>query len=156
MKLLDLNGILTFNVKDVYDSFIIRSKIESRLNDLEIKTQFNDRNELVFKSVSFIVSSGSQRSRLNALRFINEGKIYISKSDNFMKISWSVKLDNLYFISLCFSIGLWIVINSLSSINKTVLSGISLTFFLLFIYMGINIIKIRMKDIVNMSVYKKR
>jgi len=147
---------MTFNVKEVCDSFIIGSKIESRLNDLEIKTQFNNRDEILFKKVSIILSSRSPRSRLNAFRFINEGKININKLDNLMKISWSVKLDNLHFLSFCSSLGLWVVINLLSSINKIALTGITLTFFLLFIYIGSFVIKIKMKDLVNMCVYKKR
>jgi hypothetical protein len=119
---------------------------------MKARTYVSD-NIITFSTLKFYVPSGSLKDRRDSLRIIKEGCIDISKESQSLKISWTVKLDSLYFLALCGSIVSGIVA-SLSS-DAVISVGIGIIYFLGIVFAGIVLIKVQLNGLINSSVYKK-
>lgn len=150
MNLFELHGTEIITESKINDINTIKSKIESRLNSMKARTYVAD-NVITFSTLKFYVPSGSLRDRRDSLRIIKEGCIDISKESQSLKISWTVKLDSLYFLALCCSIVSGIVA-SLSR-DAVISVGIGIIYFLAFVFAGIVFIKVQLDDLINSSVY---
>jgi hypothetical protein len=152
MNLFELHGTEIITESKINDINTIKSKIESRLNSMKARTYVSD-NVITFSTLKFYVPSGSLKDRRDSLRIIKEGCIDISKESQSLKISWTVKLDSLYFLALCGSIVSGIVA-SLSS-DAVISVGIGIIYFLGIVFAGIVLIKVQLNGLINSSVYKK-
>ena len=102
MNFFELRGTLIITERKINDINTIKSKMESRLLDLNARITKVDYG-LTF-SRSKLYSQGTLMTRYESLGFMREGGIDINKESHSLKISWTVKLDSLYFFSLCCSI----------------------------------------------------
>lgn len=151
MNLFELHGTEIITESKINDINTIKSKIESRLNSMKARTYVSD-NVITFSTLKFYVPSGSLKDRRDSLRIIKEGCIDISKESQSLKISWTVKLDSLYFLALCGSIVSGIVA-SLSS-DAVISVGIGIIYFLGIVFAGIVLIKVQLNGLINSSVYQ--
>lgn len=92
-------------------------------------------------------------NRKRILRIYKEGQIVIDKEGTSFKIRWTVKLDTLYFIALCPSVILGIIIHLTKEIELVYAIMMSLAFFGAFIFMGILLIKYKFTELIYNSVY---
>ncbi len=151
MNLFELRGTEIITESKINDINTIKSKIESRLNSMKARTYVSD-NVITFSTLKFYVPSGSLKDRRDSLRIIKEGCIDISKESQSLKISWTVKLDSLYFLALCCSIVSGIVASLSSEVVISV--GIGIIYFLAFVFAGIVLIKVQLNGLINSSVYR--
>ena len=93
-------------------------------------------------------------TRYESLGFMREGGIDINKESHSLKISWTVKLDSLYFFSLCWSIVAGIVISLFANTELVISVSTGILFFLMFVFIGIVLIKAQLNDLINSSVYR--
>lgn len=91
-------------------------------------------------------------TKYESLGFMREGGIDINKESHSLKISWTVKLDSLYFFSLCCSIVAGIISSLSTELVISVSAGIM--FFLMFAFIGIVLVKAQLNDLINSSVYR--
>lgn len=152
MKFPELNDSLVITARKINDINTIKSKIESQLHTMKAKSIVTD-NLITFSILKFYMPSGSLKDRNDSLKIIKEGTIVISKEGKSLKISWSVKLDSLYFLALCCS-GVAGLAASLYLSTELVFSlSIGIAFFLMFVFLGILFIKYKLSDLIESSVY---
>jgi hypothetical protein len=96
MNFFELRGTVIITERKINDINTIKSKMESQLNLVKARTNFND-NVITFSTLKFYVPIGNKWDRIDSLRIIKEGRIGINKESHSLKISWFVKLDSLYF-----------------------------------------------------------
>lgn len=87
------------------DSYIetFMKKIQSRLRDIEIKTEVKHDTIEFVRTVRTTTHSGE--NKLDAMNIFREGSVRIEKADsNRVQIFWEIKLDTLLF--LCTVIGI--------------------------------------------------
>lgn len=153
MNFFELHGTEIVTERKINDISTIKSKIESQLLDLNARiTKVN--NGLTF-SRSKLYSQGTLMTKNESLGFMREGEIVINKESHSLKISWTVKLDSLYFFALCCSIVAGTVISLYVNTELVISISIGILFFLMFVFIGIVFIKIQMDDLINSSVYLK-
>jgi len=154
MKWNELSNTLTIKERKINDINTIKSKIESQLNEMKARTYVTD-NAITFSTLKLYVPSGSLMDRSDSLRIIKEGKIDINKESHSLEIQWSVKLDSLYFLSLCssFVAGTAISLYANTELIISVIFGIALFFTLVFF--GMLFILSSMNELVLASVYNK-
>jgi hypothetical protein len=153
MNLLELRGTSIITERKINDINTIKSKMESRLNSMKARTYISD-NVITFSTLKFYVPSGSLRDRNDSLRIIKEGKIDINKESRSLSISWTVKLDSLYFLALCCSIVAATVIRLYENTELVISIITGILFFLMFVFIGIVLIKAQLNDLINSSVYR--
>ena len=154
MNLFELRGTEIITESKINDINTIKSKIESRLNSMKARTYVSD-NVITFSTLKFYVPSGSLKDRRDSLRIIKEGCIDISKEIQSLKISWTVKLDSLYFLALCGSIVSGITVRLYANTELVISLCIGIMFFMMFTFIGIVLIKVQLDDLINSSVYLK-
>lgn len=152
MNFFELRGTLIITERKINDINTIKSKMESRLLDLNARITKVD-NGLTF-SRSKLYSQGTLMTRYESLGFMREGGIDINKESHSLKISWTVKLDSLYFFSLCWSIVAGIVISLFANTELVISVSTGILFFLMFVFIGIVLIKAQLNDLINSSVYR--
>lgn len=153
MNFIELHGILIITERKINDINTIKSKMESRLNSMKARTYISD-NVITFSTLKFYAPSGSLRDRNNSLRVIKEGWIDINKESRSLNISWLVKLDSLYFLALCCSIVAGTAISLYANAELVVSVSTGILFFLMFVFIGIVLIKAQLNDLINSSVYR--
>lgn len=152
MNFFELRGTVIITERKVNDINAIKLKMETRLLDLNARITKVD-NGLTF-SRSKLYSQGTLMTRYESLGFMREGGIDINKESHSLKISWTVKLDSLYFFSLCWSIVAGIVISLFANTELVISVSTGILFFLMFILIGIVLIKAQLNDLINSSVYR--
>lgn len=152
MKIFETHDTLIVSDRKINEVKTIISRIELQLNQFKTKSDTTDKG-LSFSSRNCYVVSGSQYSRIDSLRIIKEGWIEIDKEGSSLKINWSVRLENLYFVAFCFSffLGLFSVFYT----ELVVTICFVLFFFLMYVVLGILFIKYKMSDIILLSVVSK-
>jgi len=150
MRLTELHDSLIISERKINDINTIKSKMESQLHTMKTRSVIID-NLITFSASKFYLPSGSLKDRSDSLRIIKEGTIVISKEGKSLRIGWSVKLDNLYFLAFCCSI----VVGVIASIGIELVFSVYvvIAFFLMFIFLGIQFIKYKLSDLIESSVY---
>ena len=154
MKFLELSNTLNITERKINSISIIKSKIESHLHAWLARTNLTD-TVITFKNTIFNSGTSVYIPRYKLLEIIREGKIVLEKQRSSLRISWVVKLDTLYFMALCFSAILFIITHSYCNIELIYAFSISLAFFLLMVFLGIQLIKYRLTDMIYSCVYPK-
>jgi len=152
MIFFELRGTSIITERKINDINTIKSKMESRLLDLNARITKVD-NGLTF-SRSKLYSKGTLMTKYESLGFMREGKIDVNKESHSLKISWTVKLDSLYFFSLCCSIVAGIISSLFANTELVISVSTGIMFFLMFILIGIVLIKAQLNDLINSSVYR--
>jgi hypothetical protein len=153
MNFFELRGTSIITERKINDISTIKSKMETRLNLMKARTYVSD-NVITFSTLKFYVPSGSLRDRNDSLRIIKEGWIDINKESRSLSISWTVKLDSLYFLALCCSIVAGTAISLYENTELIISVSIGILFFLMFVFIGIVLIKAQLNDLINSSVYR--
>lgn len=153
MNFFELRGTSIITERKINDINTIKSKMESRLNSMKARTYVSD-NVITFSTLKFYVPSGSLRDRNDSFRIIKEGKIEINKESHSLKISWLVKLDSLYFLALCCSVVAGTAISLYANTELAISVSTGILFFLMFVFIGIVLIKIQVDELINSSVYR--
>ena len=153
MNLLELQSTILITDSKINDIHTIKSKIENRLTDLNARIAIVD-NGINFSRRKLYSQLGTLITRSESLGFMREGKIDINKESHSLKISWTVKLDSLYFFSLCCSIVSGTAIGLYASTELVISICIGILFFLMFVFIGILLIKYKMTDLISSSVYR--
>jgi|JFJP01.1.fsa_nt_gi hypothetical protein len=152
MKWNELSNTLIITERKVNDINTIKSKMESQLLNLNARiTKIN--NGLTF-SRSKLYSQGTLMTKNESLGFMREGEIVINKESHSLKISWTVKLDSLYFFALCCSFVAGTVISLYANTELVISVSTGILFFLMFVFIGIVLIKVQLNDLINSSVYR--
>lgn len=152
MILSELNGTLIFQDIKRNNPSALKAKIVSDLTALKDKTSVTD-NAITFKTIGIYYPWGNSTYGYLLFRIYKEGKIVIEKEDQVIRIHWSVKLDTLYVLALFSSIAAAITAG-LYADTDTVWSLITgIAFFLLFITLGILLIKYKMTELIEACVY---
>jgi hypothetical protein len=151
MNFFELLGTEIITERKINDINTIKSKMESRLNSMKARTNVSD-NVIAFSTLKFYVPSGSLKDRKDSLRIIKEGRIEICQERHSLHIYWLVRLDSLYFLSLCCSV---VAVTAISlflnpELIISVITGI--LFFLMFVFIGIVLIKVQFNDLIDSSV----
>ncbi len=151
MNLFELRGTSIITERKINDISTIKSKMESRLNSMKARTDVSD-NVITFSTLKFYVPLGNKWDRIDSLRIIKEGRIGINKESHSLKINWTVRLDSLYFFSLCCSV----IVGIFASISTELIISVSIgiLFFLMFVFIGIVLIKAQLNDLINSCVYR--
>lgn len=152
MNLFELRGIEIITDIRINDINAIISKIENRLRDLNARIAKED-NGISFSRRKLYSQLGTLLSKSESLGFMREGEIDVSNESHTLKISWTVKLDSLYFFALCCSIVVGTVISLYANTETLISVCIGIVIFLMFVFIGIVLIKIQMDDLINSSVY---
>jgi hypothetical protein len=154
MKLTELQGTLLTKERKINHINIIKSKIESKLHGLKARTETID-NLITFETIKIPINSGRgyQSSNIKLLRIYKDGYIDIEKLRNSIQINWSVKLIDLYFISLCFSAILGVVVLFTTDVESIFVIASTIAFFLTFVFLGILYIKYKLTDLIESCVY---
>jgi hypothetical protein len=153
MNFFELCGTSIITERKINDINTIKSKMETRLNSMKARTYVSD-NVITFSTLKFYVPSGSLRDRNDSLRIIKEGWIEINKGSHSLNIGWSVKLDSLYFLALCCSIVAGTVVSLYANTELIISVSIGILFFLMFVFIGIVLIKAQLNDLINSCVYR--
>lgn len=151
MNFFELRGTSIITERKINDINTIKSKMESRLNSMKARTDVSD-NVITFSTLKSYVPLGNKWDRIDSLRIIKEGRIGINKESHSLKINWTVRLDSLYFFSLCCSV----IVGIFASISTELVISVStgVMFFLMFVFIGIVFIKAQLNDLINSSVYR--
>lgn len=153
MNLLELCGTSIITERKINDISTIKSKIESRLNLMKARTYVSD-NVITFSRRKLYSQLGILITRNESLGFMREGEIGIKKESHSLKISWTVKLDSLCFFSLCCSIISGTVVSLYANTELVLSICTGILFFLMFVFIGIVLIKAQLNDLINSSVYR--
>jgi hypothetical protein len=154
MKLPELHGTLLIKERKINHINTIKSKIESQLHGLKARTETID-NAITFETIKISMNSGYgyKSSNIKLLRIYKDGHIDIEKQRNSIQISWSVKLIDLYFIALCTSVVLGLIVNFTMDVVSVFVMALCIVFFLLFVFLGTLYIKYKITDLIESSVY---
>ena len=155
MNFFELRGTSISTERKINDVSTIKSKMESRLNSMKARTYVTD-NVIAFSTLRFYVPSGSLRDRNDSLRIIKEGWVDINKESHSLDIHWLVKLDSLYFLALCCSIVAGTAVSLYANTELVISVSIGILFFLMFVFIGIVLIKIQLDDLINSCVYRNQ
>lgn len=153
MNLFELGGTEIFTERKINDINTIKSKVEIQLTDLNSRITKVD-NGITFSRSKLYSQSGFIMTRYESLGFMREGKIEISKESHSLKINWTVKLDSLYFFALCCSIVVGTVMSLYANTELVISVSIVVILFLMFIFVGIVLIKAQMNDLINSCVFR--
>jgi hypothetical protein len=151
---MELNTKVMIPKSEIRDIIAIMTKIESKLNALEIKTN-SENNIISFKMINFILIDGNQSARYKGLRIFKEGKISLYTRDDFFEVIWTIKLDSLYFLAFFSSIVLSFMTKLFFDVDTFILIWIGLSFFALSIVSGLVSIKLKIKRIIDTSIYNR-
>src|SRR5665648_989612 len=102
MKIFVLQETLIITEKKINDIKRIKSQIESQLITYNART-FISENAITFSTFKSSAQSGALMDRTELLKIMKEGSISLTQESQTLKISWSVKLDSLYFICLLYT-----------------------------------------------------
>ena len=152
MRFAEISEQLIISERKINNISTINKKIESQLQAWKARTIVTD-NVITFKTINIYLGTGYIDTNIVLLRVYKEGKIIIDKVGSSLRISWVVKLNTLYFISLCFSTILFIIIFLFREIKLIFALSISLALFLMLAFLGIQLIKYRLNDMIYASVY---
>jgi hypothetical protein len=153
MNFFELSGTSIISERKINDINTIKSKMESRLLDLNARITKVD-NGLTFSRSKLYSQLGILITKNESLGFMREGKVDFLKESHSLKISWAVKLDSLYFFSLCCSIVTGTAISLYANTELVISVSIGIMFFLMFVFIGIVLIKVQLNDLINSSVYR--
>ena len=153
MNLFELRGTSIITERKINDINTIKSKMEVQLNSMKARTYISD-NVITFSTLKFYGLSGSLMNRKDSLRIIKDGCIDIHKESHSLNVSWIVKLDSLYFLSLCCSIVAVTAISLYATTELVISVSMGIMFFLMFVFIGIVFIKTQLDDLINSSVYR--
>lgn len=153
MNFFELRGTSIITERKINDIKTIKSKLESRLNLMKARTDVSE-NVIIFSTPKFYAPSGSLMNRSDSLRIIKEGRIDIKKDSHSLNISWLVKLDSLYFLALCCSVIAGTAISLYANAELVISVSSGILFFLMFVFIGIVLIKIQVDELINSSVYR--
>lgn len=153
MNFFELRGTVTITERKINDINIIKSKMESRLNNLKARTIISE-NVIEFKTIQIILGTGYINTNPILLRLYKEGNIVIEKQSRSLKITWTVKLDSLYFLALCCSVVAGTAISLYANTELVISVSSGILFFLMFVFIGIVLIKIQVEELINSSVYR--
>ena len=153
MKWNELSNTLTITERKINGIPLIKAKIESQLLDLNARITKVD-NGLTFSRSKLYSQLGILITKNESLGFMREGKVDFFKESHSLKISWTVKLDSLYFFSLCCSIVAGTVVSLYANTELVISLSIGILFFLMFVFIGIVLIKIQVDELINSSVYR--
>lgn len=152
MKFSELEGKLIITERKINDLETIKSRIESQLNALKIRTVMSN-NVITFKTITIPISrTGYPLTSLILFRVYKEGALVFEKQKHSLKISWKVKLDSLYFLALIPSL----LIGMISGFNAGIVIALSFgfAFFLVFVFLGICSIRYKMTRLIYSCVYR--
>lgn len=152
MNLFGLRNTLTITERRINGVPLIKEKIESQLNALKARTNVSE-NVIEFKTINVTALSGYVETNPILLRFYKEGNVIIDKQKDEVKVTWSVKLDTLYAISL--SIGFVSLIFSSFIIEFVFSMIIGIAVFFATVFIGVLFILSAMNELVLSSVYEK-
>jgi hypothetical protein len=153
MNLFELRGTSIITERKINDISTIKSKMESRLNSMKARTDVSD-NVITFSTLKSYVPLGNKWDRIDSLRIIKEGRIGIKKGSHSLNISWLVKLDSLYFLAISCSVIAGTAISLYANAELVISVGSGILFFLMFVFIGIVLIKGQLNDLINSSVYR--
>ncbi len=153
MNFFELRGTSIITERKINDISTIKSKMESRLNSMKARTYVSG-NVIEFKTISILSVSGYIETNPILFRIYKEGNIIIDKQKEELKISWTVKLDSLYFFALCCSVIAGTAISLYANAELVISVGSGILFFLMFVFIGIVLIKAQLDDLINSSVYR--
>ena len=153
MNLFELHGTVIITERKINDINTIISKMETRLNALNAQITKMD-NGVAFSRSKLHSKSGTLITRYESLGFMREGKVDLFKESHSLKISWTVKLDSLYFFSLCCSIVGATLISLYENTELVISVCFGIMLFLMFAFIGIVLIKVQLDDLINSSVYR--
>lgn len=152
MKFSKLEETLIITEKKINDLETIKSRIESQLNTLQIRTVVSD-NVITFKTIAIPISrTGYPLTSLILFRVYKEGALVFEKQKHSLKIIWNVKLDSLYFLALIPSL----LIGMISGFNAGIVVALffGIAFFLVFVFLGILFIKYKITRLIYSCVYR--
>jgi hypothetical protein len=112
MNILELNKVFEFPLPVSSSIDLVRLKYNKLLNLFEYSTG-NESDSIVFCFKKY----DAFKSRYKALEVFREGSILINPEMGKLVIQWSVKLDNLYFLSCLLMIVLPIIASSFWKIS---------------------------------------
>lgn len=157
MRLPELHDALIITERKINDISTIKLKIESQLHALKARTDITD-NVITFKTITTIMPWGYVESYPVLFRIYKDGSIVIEKHKKSLQIKWTVKLDNLLFIASFSSVILGIIAYFMlnTELVYTLISSFILCigFFFIVVLLGIQIIKYKMSDLIESSVYR--
>jgi hypothetical protein len=153
MHFFELHGTSIITERKINDINAIKSKMESRLTALNARIT-KVENGLTFSRSKLYSQLGILITKNESLGFMREGKLDFFKESHSLKISWAVKLDSLYFFSLCCSIVAGTVVSLFANTELVISLSIGIMFFLMFVFIGIVLIKAQLNDLINSSVYR--
>jgi len=153
MNFFELRGTSIITERKVNDINTIKSKIESRLNSMKTRTCVSG-NMIEFKTISILSVTGYIETNPILFRIYKEGSIIINKQKEELKIIWTVKLDSLYFLALCCSIVAATAISLYANTELIISVSIGILFFLMFVFIGIVLIKSQLDDLINSCVFR--
>jgi hypothetical protein len=153
MNFFELHGTSIITERKINDINAIKSKMESRLTALNARIT-KVENGLTFSRSKLYSQLGILITKNESLGFMREGKLDFFKESHSLKISWAVKLDSLYFFSLCCSIVAGTVVSLFANTELVISLSIGIMFFLMFVFIGIVLIKAQLNDLINSSVYR--
>jgi len=151
MNFFELRGTVIIIERKINDINTIKSKMESQLIDLNARITKVDSG-LTFSRSKLYSQLGILITKTESLGFMREGKVDFFKESHSLKISWTVKLDTLYFFSLCCSIVAGLIASISAELAFAV--GFGIFFFWMVVFIGIVLIKAQLKDLINSSVYR--
>jgi hypothetical protein len=156
MRLSELSGTLIISIRERERNSIpiIKTKIEAQLNALKARTIITE-NVITFKTINIILATRRFDTNIILLRIYKEGQIVIDKEGKKLKICWAVKLDTLYIVALFSSIMAGLTASLYASVNLVSSVSFGIVFFLVFIFLGILLIKYKLTELIETSVYRK-
>jgi len=153
MNFFELRGTSIITERKINDINTIKAKMESQLTALNARITKVD-NGITFSRSKLHSTLGTLITRYESLGFMREGEIDISKETHSLKVSWIVKLDSLYFFALCCSIVVDTVISLYANTELVITVSTGILFFLMFVFIGIVLIKAQLNDLINSCVYR--
>ena len=153
MNFFELRGTSIITERKINDINTIKAKMESQLTALNARITKVD-NGITFSRSKLHSTLGTLITRYESLGFMREGEIDISKETHSLKVSWIVKLDSLYFFALCCSIVVDTVISLYANTDLVITVSTGILFFLMFVFIGIVLIKAQLNDLINSCVYR--
>ncbi|HZL10697.1 MAG TPA: hypothetical protein VFC65_11925 [Prolixibacteraceae bacterium] len=154
MKIFVLQETLIITEKKINDIKRIKSQIESQLITYNART-FISENAITFSTFKSSAQSGALMDRTELLKIMKEGSISLTQESQTLKISWSVKLDSLYFIVILISIVAGISTSLYLNTALVISVSFGIILFLILLFTGIQYIKYQMNEIISISIYRQ-
>jgi hypothetical protein len=131
---------------------LIRFKYSQLLKVLDFRTGY-ELNGISFQK-KIRTMTGSGESRVRSLSIFREGDISFCVENNRLIVDWRVKLEMLYFISCLFGITSGLMISIFSKSSFVFLFTLGICMAILFVRIGVLIIRYKIDEI-NQTVLEK-